>query len=457
MNTKILDKPIATAEQMASYLLSKNPSPSIKMNVLEFCQLFLDVAAKEGVRGDALFAQSCVETGHFKFRGTVTADQNNYAGLGTVNATTKGAYFPNESSGILAQAQHAKGYATKESLSGACVDPRYHLLVRYGKCGTAPHWEELGGKWAVPGYDTKKYASLEEANKAEDSYGYKILKILNEILKVPKKEGANVATKVIALSAGHGYNTPGKRCIEPLDSSMTREWFLNDRIVDKVENALKNYECKVVRLDDTTGAKDISLANRVAIANKAKADVYISVHHNAGIYGGSGGGTVVFYYPTGNCKELATKLYDNIVKRTGLIGNRATPIANGKHLYEVRKTSMTCLLIENGFMDSKTDVPIILTKEHAEKTARGIVAFLVEQYCLEPKKGFNEVVEAMYYKACDKKYVSIAIALNSIGVDGSFANRTKIAKSNGIKGYVGTATQNTQMLNLLKAGLLKKA
>ena len=457
MSTKILGNPIATAEQMASYLLSKNPSPSIKMNVLEFCQLYLTEAAKEGVRGDALFAQSCWETAHFKYGGTVTADQNNYAGLGTLNASTKGAYFPNESVGILAQAQHAKGYATRDALSYGCVDPRYSLLVRYGKCGTAPHWEELGGKWAVPGYDTKKYASLYDANEASDSYGYKIVNILNEILKVPKKEETNVATKVIALSAGHGYHTAGKRCIAELDPSMTREWFLNDRIADKVENSLKNYECKVLRLDDTTGAKDISLANRVATANKAKANVYISIHHDAGIYGGSGGGTKVYYYPTSGCKLLATKLYDSIVNKTGLRGNRATPIFASKDLYEIKKTNMACFIIENGFMDSKADVPIILTEEHAEKTARGIVAFLVEQYCLEPKKGFNEVVEAMYYKACDKKYVSIAIALNSIGVDGSFANRTKIAKSNGIKGYVGTATQNTQMLNLLKAGLLKKA
>lgn len=266
-----------------------------------------------------------------------------------------------------------------------------------------------------------------------------------------------MAIKVIALSAGHGYSTAGKRCIESLDPCMTREWFLNDRIADKVENALKNYECKVVRLDDTTGSKDISLANRVATANKANADVYISIHHNAGVYGGPGGGTMVLYYPNAESRKLATKLYDSIVKRTGLYGNRSTPIYANNNLYEIKKTKMVCLLIENGFMDSKTDVPIILTEEHAEKTARGIVAFLVEQFCLEPKKDFNEVVEAAYYKACDKKYGSIAIALNSIGVDGSFANRTKIAKANNISGYVGTAAQNTQMLNLLKAGMLKRA
>lgn len=69
----------------------------------------------------------------------------------------------------------------------------------------------------------------------------------------------------------------------------------------------------------------------------------------------------------------------------------------------------------------------------------------------------QENVSGTYYKACDSKYVSIVDALNSIGVDSSKANRAKIAQANGITGYTGTATQNTNMLNLLKKGKLKKA
>ena len=46
---------------------------------------------------------------------------------------------------------------------------------------------------------------------------------------------------------------------------------------------------------------------------------------------------------------------------------------------------MPAFLIENGFMDSKTDVPIILTEAHAEKTAKGIVEFLVDTLKLSKK------------------------------------------------------------------------
>ena len=42
----------------------------------------------------------------------------------------------------------------------------------------------------------------------------------------------------IVLDAGHGRNTPGKRCLKSLDPAETREWVLNARICDKVEQLL---------------------------------------------------------------------------------------------------------------------------------------------------------------------------------------------------------------------------
>lgn len=61
-----------------------------------------------------------------------------------------------------------------------------------------------------------------------------------------------------------------------------------------------------------------------------------------------------------------------------------------------------------------------------------------------------------YYKKYNGSTTSIVDALKAIGVDSSKSNRTKIAKANGISNYTGTASQNTQLLNLLKQGKLKK-
>ena len=116
--TKILGNSVATAKQMSTYLLSvnKNPKFSKQISALDFCQLFIDVCAKEGVRGDLAFAQSCKETGNFNFNGDVEYTQNNFAGLGATGGGVKGCVFNSIEEGILAQAQHLKTYATKDEL-----------------------------------------------------------------------------------------------------------------------------------------------------------------------------------------------------------------------------------------------------------------------------------------------------------------------------------------------------
>ena len=186
----------------------------------------------------------------------------------------------------------------------------------------------------------------------------------------------------IAIDAGHGLYTSGKRCLKSIDPSETREWYLNDRIADKLEVMLKDYDCKVIRVDDTTGKEDINLAKRCSQANQRKANVYISIHHDAGIKGGNGGGTTVYYYSNSPKREAqALNLYECVSCNTCLVGNRSNPVVkNG--FYVLKNTNMDAFLIENGFMDSTEDTPIILTDAHARKTAEGILKFLKTSYGL---------------------------------------------------------------------------
>ena len=187
----------------------------------------------------------------------------------------------------------------------------------------------------------------------------------------------------IALSAGHGLNTAGKRCLKSIDPKETREWYLNDRICDKIESKLKAYTgYELKRLDDTTGRKDIALSTRTKTANNFNADFYLSIHHNAGVNGGSGGGVVAYVYTSikdgSVTAEWQKDLYNAIIKHTGLKGNRATPLAK-KNLHECRESKMPCVLVECGFMDSTTDTPIILTEAFAEKVATACVEVLAKK------------------------------------------------------------------------------
>lgn len=237
--------------------------------------------------------------------------------------------------------------------------------------------------------EPKKYLELIKAGGYATSLKY-VDNLMNVINRYNLTQYDNTTeeetTMLIAIDAGHGLKTAGKRCDITLDPKTTREWVLNDRIADRLEVLLKNYNCKTMRVDDTTGDKDVPLATRTTSANNKKADVYISIHHNAGINCGTGGGVVVYYYSSkAERKTQAQALYNAVVAKNGLAGNRTSKVIK-KAFYVLKNTNMAAFLIENGFMDSKTDVPIILTAEHAEKTAQGILDFLVKTYSLKLNK-----------------------------------------------------------------------
>ena len=215
----------------------------------------------------------------------------------------------------------------------------------------------------------------------------------------------------LALGAGHGINTSGKRCLKALDPNETREWWMNDRICDYVEDGLKDYDgVQILRLDDSDdGQDDIALAARVSAANKWGADFYLSVHHNAGAKGTAAGGIVAYTHPKSSAAsvEWRNELYAALIEHTGLKGNRATPKATANH-YVTRETKMPAVLLELGFMDSRTDVPVILTDAYAQKCAKAIVEVIVRREKLtkkvvKPKTLYRVQVGAFSKKANAEK------------------------------------------------------
>lgn len=196
----------------------------------------------------------------------------------------------------------------------------------------------------------------------------------------------------IAITAGHYLGTPGKRCLKALDPKETREWWLNKRVTEKVLEKLQGYTgVQILRTDDPTGQKDISLTARTTAANNFGAEFYLSNHHNSGVKGGAGGGITVYVHPNASeeAKQWQKELYDALIAATGLKGNRSKPLATA-NFHELRETKMPAVLLELGFMDSQTDVPIILTEEYAEKCANAIVGVIIR------RKGLQKVEDTLY-------------------------------------------------------------
>lgn len=189
----------------------------------------------------------------------------------------------------------------------------------------------------------------------------------------------------LALNAGHGYNTAGKRCLKSIDPDETREYVLNKRICDKIEQKLKNFDdISLLRIDD---GSELSITKRTDKANSFGADFYLAIHHNAGINGGSGGGIEAYVYlKTDAVTDTWQKdLYTATSTQTGLVGNRSQPLRRAD-LGECRQTAMPAVLLECGFMDSTADTPVILGEEFAERCADAIVSVIVSRAGLEKKQ-----------------------------------------------------------------------
>ena len=248
---------------------------------------------------------------------------------------------------------------------------------------------------------------------------------------------------LICIDAGHYLGTPGKRCLKSIDPNETREWVLNSRIADKVQDLLSAYDCRTVRTDDPTGQRDVDLDDRVEDANDSGADVLVSIHHNAGINGGSGGGIVVYIHPNHQKQSEVVQeaVYRHLIDQTGLKGNRATPMAQADHQI-TRETNMPAVLCECGFMDSTTDTPIILTEEFANRAARGIADALAEVYELK-KTGTGGNLPSLCVSMSPEQFSIELVDMAKGEITGSFANA----------GYFGNYTEKGDPFTLPVAHL----
>lgn len=133
----------------------------------EFAKIFYEEANAEGVRAEIAFAQCMKETGFLKYGGDVLPNQYNYAGIGATGAV-HGAAFEDVRTGIRAQIQHLKAYASNSKLVNDCVDPRFDLVKR----NSAEYVEWLGIQENPNGLG---WASAK-------NYGYSIVKMVNVLL-----------------------------------------------------------------------------------------------------------------------------------------------------------------------------------------------------------------------------------------------------------------------------------
>ena len=190
----------------------------------------------------------------------------------------------------------------------------------------------------------------------------------------------------IFLDPGHGGSDSGAV------SGGVREKDLTLSVYNKVSSKLASLGYTV--LTSRNVDKDVDLVDRAEQANKANADMLLSIHFNAGGRGIARGIETYYYQATADrvpkinkenhnnperlerSRKLANKVQQNLLYQTGA-NDRGVKRASFTVL---RETSIPSILVELGFIDNPEERNKIKTNEYQERLANGIVDGIVEYY-----------------------------------------------------------------------------
>ncbi|KXG10680.1 Sporulation-specific N-acetylmuramoyl-L-alanine amidase [Anoxybacillus sp. P3H1B] len=183
----------------------------------------------------------------------------------------------------------------------------------------------------------------------------------------------------IVLDAGHGGTDSGAVGNGLLEKNLT----LN--IIKKIGNLLAEYE-GVDIIYTRTDDRFIELSERAAIANRADADFFLSVHINAG--GGTGFESYIY---NGNVSS-ATIAYQNVIHAEILkaIGNMTDRGKKRANYAVLRETNMPALLTENLFIDNVNDAAKLKSEQFLLQVAHGHVEGLVKAFGLKKKAAASQ-------------------------------------------------------------------
>ena len=260
-------------------------------------------------------------------------------------------------------------------------------LTGYGKDNAGTHYF-VNGKYANWWYDDGTDWYFFQNGKKLTGYGKDNAGTHyfdNGKYAIAKEENKNTK-RAIFLDPGHGGSDSGAV------SNGLREKDLTLSVYNKVSSRLASLGYSVLTSRNTD--KDVDLVSRADQANKSNADMFLSIHFNAGGRGASYGIETYYYKarpeytPAINkdkhndperlekSRKLAQKIQQSLVSKTGAYDRGV----KRETFAVLRETSIPSILVELGFIDNREEANKIKTNEYQEKLADGIVDGIVEYY-----------------------------------------------------------------------------
>ena len=181
--------------------------------------------------------------------------------------------------------------------------------------------------------------------------------------------------KKIVIDPGHGGNDAG--AIGPtgvMEKSVTLKVSLELKRLLEAEGAtvIMTRETDRTVSDKGAAASDIEeLGARCDVANRNKADIFISIHADS-FTRPEARGTTGYYYSkstSGKGQQLADCIRRNLVEQLGTPSRGTQPC----NFFVVKHTDMPATLIELGFISNKEEEKLLDSKEGVQKAAQGIL------------------------------------------------------------------------------------
>ena len=178
-----------------------------------------------------------------------------------------------------------------------------------------------------------------------------------------------VYDKVVVIDAGHGGRAPGANKQGVNEKEIDLDIVLQlKKILDEDDHNIGVY---YTRTDDSNPTFD----QRVQLANKSDADLFISVHNNSTNSGrmSSANGTAVMYNESDE-SELGSKRLAQICLEevTGQLQSRNRGLVEGDSIYIIRTSKVPVALIEVGFMTNQQDLDLLRSEDYQKEAALGI-------------------------------------------------------------------------------------
>jgi N-acetylmuramoyl-L-alanine amidase len=259
-----------------------------------------------------------------------------------------------------------RGIYTRHKFIAYDVDPKTHdLNVRWKWTNNQP-----GSPWYGQGYHNYIEITMDQVYELDMDYdeNYYYFDFLTP---------HEVYDKVVVVDAGHGGRAPGatKQGINEKDIDLGIVLQLK-KIFD---NSGGNIGVYYTRTDDSNPTFD----QRVQLANKSQADLFISIHNNSTKSGrmSSTHGTQVMYSES-DTKELGSKAFAQICLDhvTEALESRDKGLVEGDEIYIIRTSEVPVALIEVGFMTNQEELNLLNSTDYQKKAAEGVYDAVLDAF-----------------------------------------------------------------------------